>query len=154
MDLPRPSPEHRSLARMAGTWVGAETISPSPWAPAGGLGQGRIEAALQIDGFFLISDYQQQVDGQVVFRGHGVYGWDATVRRYTMHWFDSMGDNPGVPALGVLEGERLTFVRQSPTGHGRYIYDFEADGRYRFRLQTSADGRIWETVMAAVYTRQ
>lgn len=85
-----------------------------------------------LDGFFLLTDYEEERGGQVAFRGHGVYGWDQREQCYTMHWFDSMGDGAPTLARGQWEG---------------------AD-RYQFRLEHSSDGKEWRPMMEGTYTRQ
>ena len=85
MEMPKPGAQHAVLARLAGTWIGDETMHPSPWAKEGSQATGTVVATMQIDGFFLVSDYEQRRGDQVTFRGHGVYGWDGPKERYTMH---------------------------------------------------------------------
>ncbi|MEK7820622.1 MAG: MotA/TolQ/ExbB proton channel family protein, partial [Pseudomonadota bacterium] len=52
---------------------------------------------------FLITDYAQERDGKIHYRGHGAYGGDAARGRYTMYWFDSMGSDPSAlgPSMAV-----------------------------------------------------
>jgi hypothetical protein len=154
--MPEPGEQHRKLQALAGTWVGEEKIFPSPWDQAGGTALGRVEARMGLDGFFLISDYQQERGGQVTYRGHGVYGYDARRERWTMSWFDSMGAGTGAGdvAPGIWEGNVLTFSNKNPMGHGRYIYTFLSDGKYTFRIEHSQDGSSWAPFMEATYTRK
>ena len=154
MGMPAPAEQHRKLQALSGTWVGEEKLYPSPWDQAGGTATGRIEARPGLDGFFVISDYQQERGGQVTYRGHGVYGYDTQTGRYTMSWFDSMGMSAGAPALGVWEGNVLTFANQTPMGHSRYIYTFQSEGRHTFRMEHSQDGKAWSPFMEATYTRK
>ena len=151
MEMPKPGPEHQVLARLAGRWKGAEKMYPSPWAPEGSDAVGIIEAEMQIDGFFLISNYKQTVGGQQTFLGHGVYGWDAQKQSYTMHWFDSMGMDPGAPALGTLEGNVLTFRSESPMGKHRFVYTFSEGGGHHFAMAMSKDGENWQPLMEGTY---
>jgi len=65
-----------------------------------------------------------------------------------------MGFTTGEPARGTWEGNRLTFQNASPMGQGRYTYDFEADGKYRFKIENSQDGKQWATFMEGNYTRK
>jgi hypothetical protein len=78
MEMPTPDEHHEKLSVLAGSWVGEETMYPSPWDPAGGGARGFIEARMDLHGMFLVSDYRQERGGAVTYRGHGVYGWDAS----------------------------------------------------------------------------
>lgn len=154
MEMPKPQEEHRRLQSLAGTWTGEETMHPSPWDPKGGTATGRIESRLDLDGFFLISDYVQECGGRPSYRGHGVLGYDTAERCYTMHWFDSMCATSAPPARGRWEGNVLTLEHRTPMGHSRYVYTFEGEGRYAFRLENSQDGKQWATFMEARYRRR
>lgn len=153
MEMPRPLEEHKRLKTLAGTWEGEETLHPSPWDPKGGTAHGRIESRLDIDGFFLITDYTQTRGGQVSYRGHGVLGYDRKESAYTMFWFDSMGDAPPTPARGRWDGQRLVYLQETPMGHSRYTYEIQDERHYRFLIENSQDGRSWRTFMDARYTK-
>jgi len=154
MEMPKSTEQHRKLQTLAGTWTGEETMFPSPWDPQGGKATGRIVSRIEVDGFFLISDYVQERGGHPSYRGHGVFGWDGDQKRYTMHWFDAMCAPSAEPAKGTWEGNRLVFQHQSPMGHGRLTYDFQGEGRYAFRMEHSEDGSKWTTFLESVYTRK
>lgn len=153
MEMPKVTEHHRKLQALAGEWDGDEKMHPSPWDPKGGKSTSRTTARLELGGFFLISDYVQKRGPQETFRGHGVFGWDHRQQRYTMHWFDVMGGDPGPPALGTWEGNRLVFQNQHHMGHSRYIYTVEHDGLYRFLLESSQDGKKWMSFIEGTYKR-
>jgi hypothetical protein len=153
MEMPKPGAAHEKLARFVGKWTIAETMHPSPWDPKGGTADGRTEYRLACDGFFLVCDYDQLRGGEVTFSGHGVYGWDAEKKKHTMHWFDSMGMDPGAPALGDFEGDTLVFQHATRMGHARYTYRFESRDRFTFRIESSRDGVEWLTFLDSVYSR-
>ncbi len=148
--MPQPGPEHEKLAQMAGEWVGEETLAPSPWSPEEQTRHGHLSARV-LDRFFVVSDYEQKdAEGQVTFRGHGVYSWDAKEEVYRMHWFDSMG-GAGSLAKGRIEGNVLTFENSSPMGRHRYQYTF-GDGTQTFEMSMSPDGENWQQLMIANYS--
>ena len=153
-EMPKPTDKHAKLKALAGTWVGEEKIHPGPWDPKGGSALGRTETKVDMDGFYVVTDYVQERDGKTSYKGHGVFGYEPKTNTYTMHWFDSMGFPTGDPARGTWEGNRLTFQNTSPMGQGRYTYDFEADGKYRFKIENSKDGKQWSTFMEGMYTRK
>jgi uncharacterized protein DUF1579 len=154
MEMPTVQEQHKKLQALAGTWAGEEKIHPSPWDPKGGGATSKSQARIDLDGFHLISDYVQERDGKVCYRGHGVFGWDPAQKKYTMHWFDSMGMHSGEPALGTWEGKKLTFQQKSPMGHARYTYTFESEGRHTFTIENSQDGKSWATFMEGRYNKR
>ncbi len=153
MEMPQPTPQHRRLEALVGRWSGEETLHPAPWAPELRTATGKFSIRMGVDGMFLITDYEQARDGAVVFRGHGVYGWDATKERYTMYWFDSMGMSPN-QTLGVWTEDELIFSAQGDHGHARYVYTLRDPDRFAFRIESSPDGESWSPVMEGEYLRQ
>ena len=154
MQMPTLTDEHKWLAKMAGNWVGEEIVHPGPWNPQGSKAVGRIRARMDLGGFHLISDYEHEKDGKVLFSGHGVYGYDTRGKCYTMHWFDSMGMEHGAPGLGTREGDKLTI--QHETGHmgyTRYIYE-AGEGRLSMRIEHAQDGVHWTPFLEAHYRRE
>jgi hypothetical protein len=153
MQMPPPTAEHDRLKALAGSWTAEETLYPSPWDPKGGPATGKASTRMDLDGFWLLTDYTQTRGGQVSYRGHGVFGWDPQAKCYLMYWFDSMGSCQTTPAKGRLDGNRLVFAQEGPMGHSRYIYDLQADGRYHFAIEHSQDGKAWTKFMDGTYRR-
>lgn len=154
MEMPKPGAEHARLAKLAGEWIGEEIIHPSRFDPKGGTAKGRMSARMDLGGFYLIADYQQERGAGVNFRGHGVFGWDPRGRCYTMHWFDSSGVEHGAPSLGTWEGNMLTLQHETThMGFSRYLYEV-GDGEYTMKLQISQDGRNWTTFLNGKYLRK
>jgi hypothetical protein len=152
--MPKPQEQHRKLASLAGNWVGEEKMHPSPWDPKGGSALGKVNSRIDLDGFFLVSDYTQERGGQISYRGHGVVGYDPAKGQYTMHWFDSVGSPVYEPSTGKWQGNVLAFQMQGPMGHHRYVYTVEGEGRYFFKLEHSQDGKAWGTFMEGRYSRK
>jgi hypothetical protein len=153
MDMPQPTAEHRRLQFFVGDWVGDEKLSPSPWGP-GGAATGRFTCRLDLEGFYVIQDYVEEKDGRIVFRGHGILGYDAQAQEYCWYWIDSMGFVPAAPSRGTWEGDTLTFQSSSPQGQGRYVYRIEGERAYHFRLENSFDGgKTFQTLMEGRYER-
>lgn len=154
MEIPTVQEQHRKLTALAGTWVGEEKMHPSPWDPKGGTATARVQSRIDLDGFFLITDYVQERGGQVSYRGHGVFGWDPAEKCYTMHWFDSIGSGCPGPARGTWEGNVLKFEQRHPMGQSRYVYTVEQGGRYDFLIEQSQDGKQWSRFIEGRYTRK
>ena len=154
MEFGQLKPEHKKLASLAGKWSGPEKIHPTPWDPKGGAATGRADARVALDGFVVITDYEQERDGKVTYRGHGVFGWDPFESCYVMSWADTMGGAMLHAARGEWVGNTLTFSASNPMGHSRYIYTFQSDTQHAFRIEMSQDGKNWAPFLEATYTRK
>jgi len=153
--MPQLNEHHRKLHELAGNWVGEEMLSPSPFGP-GGAAIGRFTMRPDVDGFFIVQDYVEEKDGRVVYRGHGILGWDEQHKSYAWYWVDSMASVPAAPSRGHWEGNTLMF-EHAPVGdqRGRYTYTFLAPDRMRFEIENSRDGaKTWTKFMEGVYRRQ
>jgi hypothetical protein len=129
-------------------------IYPSP-LDRGGRATARVACRIDLDGFFVVSDYAEEREGAPLYRGHGVFGWDPAARIYTMHWFDSMGSIPATVARGIWrdDTDELVFEQRTSQGYARYGYRFTAPDVYVFRIESSRDGRDWRPFMEGKYKR-
>jgi hypothetical protein len=110
---------------------------------------------VDMDGFFVIQDYVQQREGQITYRGHGIYSWDEQERNYTWYWVDSMGNVPPKPSRGQWQGQVLTFEQPDAGDHqDRYTLERVGGDRIRFKIENSGDsGKTWATFMEGEYRR-
>lgn len=152
MEMPKPTEAHRKLNALAGRWTGQEKMCPSPWDPTGGTAVGRSDNRLSVDGFVVLHDYEQERNGAVSFRGHGVFSYDSVAKSYLLHWWDSMGVAANV-FKGDFEGTTLRMVCRDAQGNSRATWESLDAGRYRFRMEMSPDGQQWTTMMEGDYTR-
>ncbi|RNF82612.1 DUF1579 family protein [Montanilutibacter psychrotolerans] len=151
MDLPRPGPAHKRLMRLEGRWSGFEQLSPSPFGP-GGVAFGRSTCRSALDGMALVQDYEEEKDGRVAFRGHGVFTIEPGSDDVLWWWFDSMG-LPPERARGHWDGDELLFEKSSTKGDVRYRYTFNDDG-YRFVIENRFAGdAAFSEFMRGDYTR-
>jgi hypothetical protein len=144
------------LEALAGSWIGEEEVSSSaPFGEPGTQGTSHVDARMDLDGAFLITDYAVMREGREAFRGHGVHGWDAESERFTLYWFDALAPGLVTPALGKWEDNVLIFERTSKhAGRERWTYTFEGSNKYHFCMEHSRDGVAWSTTMDGVYTRR
>jgi hypothetical protein len=150
--MPRPTDGHRKLAKLAGTWKGPETMHPSQWDPHGGTAIGTTVSRMSLNGFVLISEYEQERDGVVTFTGHGVMSYDPNEDLFALHWFDCMGTPPEV-FRGRFEGDVLTLAHGGPGMHARMTYDLTEQTSMRTRMEMSEDGAHWNTLFESRYER-
>jgi hypothetical protein len=152
MDMPKPTPGHARLKALAGNWVGEETLPPSQWDPKGGTAIGRTNSRLALNGFALITDYEQERNGTVVFSGHGVMTLDPETALYSLHWFDVMG-TPPERFQGRFDGDRLVVSHGGPGMHARLSYDLSDPSLMKSGMEMSADGVTWNTLFDGRYRR-
>jgi hypothetical protein len=150
--MSRPASEHQSLSMLAGNWLGKEHIHPSPFDPIGGPATGHVHNRAALNGFAIIHDYEQKRNGDVSFRGHGIFRWDASEQCYTLHWFDSLGLRP-VEYRGRLQGQILSLTAPQGQGFSRAVFDFSGEKCYRYRMEISPDGEQWFVFLEGEYQR-
>lgn len=153
MEMPKPTPGHARLERLAGQWEGEETMHPSQWDPQGGTAVGRTNGRVALNGFALISDYEQLRGGVVKFSGHSVMTFDPASGSYQLHWFDCMG-SPAEVFTGTFTGEVLTLAHGGPGMHARLTYDLSVPAEMRTRMEMSQDGVRWNALFDGRYRRR
>ncbi|MCC7380491.1 MAG: DUF1579 family protein [Deltaproteobacteria bacterium] len=154
MEMPQITEQHRMLNELfSGTWRGEERLHPSPWDPEGGPAFATWIVRPSLDGFFLLVDYDEERGGKIVYRGHGVHGWDAGEKCYLVYWFDNAGVAPKAPSRATLEGGVYRYINESPNGRSRFTYRFQGD-HLAFTIETSSDGKSWAAMHEGRYTRQ
>ena len=153
MEMPRPTAGHAGLERLAGLWMGEETMHPSQWDPKGGSATAQLDYRMALGGFALVTDYEQQRDGHVTYQGHGVMTFDPATTSYKLHWFDSMGSPPEVFS-GSFDGDVLVLAHGGPGMHARMTYDLSSSGILKMHMDMSRDGTQWHTLFDGVYRRR
>jgi hypothetical protein len=139
-DFPKAGPEHEVLKKMEGEW-NADITCHVPGQPEM-ESKGTMTAKMDLNGFFLITDFQGKLAGQD-FKGHGVTGYDPFKKKYTGVWVDSM--SPGLyDVSGEVSKDGAEF-RETMEGPG-------PDGKpMKFRSVTtfkSKDEHSWTMYMA------
>jgi len=152
MDMPKPTPGHEQLSRLAGNWMGEEKMYPSQWDPKGGTAVGKMNSRIDLSGFAMISDYVQERDGTVTFAGHSVMTFDPKEETYTLHWFDCLGTPPEV-FRGKLDGDTLVVSHGGPGMHARMTYGLGTPGVMTSKMEMSQDGAKWMTLFDGTYKK-
>ncbi len=152
MEMPQPTDAHVSLGRLAGQWSGEEQMFPSEWDPKGGVAKGSNSARVTLGGFAVVTDYEQERDGQTTFSGHGVWTVDPNdqEKECVLYWFDSIGMGLEV-FRGGWDGDVLTVQSRNSMGHARLTHDLSERGVIRTRMETSTDGERWTPMFEGRY---
>ena len=150
MEMPQPTPTHKKLELFAGTWSGEETMHKSEWCPEAFVAQAKLTSRVALGGFYTIGDYEQRKDGELVYSGHSVFGYDPQKDEVVLHWFDIMGMGAD-EFRGKLQGERMTLTAKNAMGMHRLSYDFSEKGTLRSKMEMSADGKQWGVMFDGVY---
>src|SRR5262245_26910421 len=153
MEMPKPTDAHRTLHQFAGKWVGEETMYPSIWDPQGGTPTARTESRVALDGFAVIGDYEQERGGQITFRGHSVFTYNADRKCYVLYWFDSMAGKME-EFTGNFEGNKIALTSKNPMGFARLTHTFPREGSLTTKMEMSQDGTTWKTFFDGMYMRQ
>lgn len=152
MEMPTVGAEIKALTTLfQGTWRGPETLHPSPWDPQGGPAFGTWVVYPSLDGFYLMVDYTEERDGKVVYRGHGVHGWEASEGVFFEFWFDNIGVTPRAPNHAQLQGNTYRYVSSGPSGASRFTYTFDGN-TLRFTIEAQ-EGDGWRMSHEGTYTR-
>ena len=152
MSMPKPTEAHQKLAKLAGRWRGIEKLHPSPFDPAGGEAEGRVDNRLALDGWIVLQEYEQERGGAVNFKGHGVFSFDPGRNVHVMTWWDSFSGVANEYA-GDWQGDVLTLNAKTPHGHSRAGFDLSKAGEYGFKMEVSPDGNQWFPFMEGQYRR-
>lgn len=148
MEQPKPTEQHKRLATLSGKWVGEEKIQGSPHTTETNA-TGTFDFRMDLGGLFAITDYVEMSGGKTLLAGHGVIGWDAKQKCYTLHWFDTFGSPPSVPGKGQWQGDALKFEQE---GSGNTIFEL-AGGGLVFKVEMNVDGKGWSPIIEGKYRR-
>lgn len=112
------------------------------------------EARLGAGDTLLLTDYRQEVDGDVVMEGHSVTAWAPSLGAVVMYFFDGSGEPPAV-YRGGLDTDALVLEGPGPEGSRiRHRTTHPAPDRMRTVSEFSPDGgRTWSEVFVGEYAR-
>ena len=147
MEKQKPTEQHKKLEKLTGKWIGEEQIQGSPHATEKNA-TGTFDFRSDLDGLFTIVDYVEKAGDKTLLAGHGVIGWDAKQKHYTLHWFDTFGSPPGAPGTGQWDSDTLTFHHE---GSGNTVFEL-GDGGLIFKIEMP-DGKGWKPIVEGKYRR-
>jgi hypothetical protein len=148
----KPGEHHKVLERMVGTWDASMSFPG-----ADGL-KGVETNAMQMNGLWLVGDFEMADFMGAPFSGHSVIGYDARKQKYVGMWVDSFtdrittseGDYDRANDRLVMHAENLDHM----TGElrkERHITEFKASGARTFKMIGEGSD---EPDMVIEYTRR
>ncbi len=147
MEAPKPAPEVQKLGFFVGNWTSEGDMKPSPWGPGGKM-TGMSHCSWMQGGFFVVC-HEEGSGPMGKMNGLGVMGYDAAAKGYTWNGFNSMGENEH--AVGSVDGKTWTYTNESMMNgklmKGRYTMVETSASGYDFKLETSEDGKTWNSMM-------
>jgi hypothetical protein len=139
---------------LEGNFAGREIHHPMGEFTTVAYAEARVVGAFELNGLFLVRDYTTYRNGEILYRGKGLYGWDDARRRYTIWWFDTAGTEPVAPAYGIWRDDTLIFEYQRTHHQMRLVYQFFDGGRYTFVIEgLNPSIARWEPVLEGEYAR-
>ena len=153
-EAPKPSPEHKKLDVLAGSWTVEGDVKPSPMGPGGKMTE--VEKCEWMEGgFFLVchTDFKSTMGNGY---GMGVMGYSNDDKAYTYHEFNSWGES--MDSKGAVDGETWTWTSDEKMGDkivkGRFIMKMTSATSYNFTYETSPDGAKWTMAVDGKATKK
>ena len=129
-------------------------MKAGPWG-AGGKITGDSHCTWMSGGFFLVCT-ETGTGPMGKMHSMGVLGYDAAAKAYTYNGFNSMGENEH--ANGSVDGKTWTYTNESMMNgkmmKGRYVMTEASPTSYDFKMETSADGKTWSSMMEGKVTKK
>jgi Protein of unknown function (DUF1579) len=158
---PKPTPEHKMLAKDVGTWDATiKTYMAGPDSPPT-ESKGVETSTMMSGGLWLVSSFKGEFAGQP-FEGTGVTGFDPKKKKYVGTWADSM-----TPELSLMEGaydEKTKTTTMTGDGTGedgkpvsmQYVTEHVDDNTRIFTINVKGDqtGGKWTKMMQISYKRR
>lgn len=151
-EAPAPGTEHAVFKHFEGNWDAAVTMM-------GQKSKGTQSDTIGCGGLFLITDFKGEMEGKP-FHGHGVTGWDATKKKYTQLWVDSMTSSLEIAeATWDEKTKTMTTMRESPGPDGKpmklkEVHTMIDADHMNFVISTPGEGGKEMEIMKIEYTRK
>ena len=145
---PKPSPEHKKLDALVGSWTLEGDVKPNPMGPGGKISENETCEWME-GGFFVVChvDFKSANSGSGT--GLSVIGYSVRDKAYTYREFNSWGEFED--SKGSLDGDSWTWSSDEKMGDkmvkGRFIMKFTSSSSYTFTYEVSPDGTKWTEVV-------
>jgi Protein of unknown function (DUF1579) len=152
--MQEPTRFHKQLSLLEGVFSGVETHHPFAGHPNTLHATARVIGRFSLNNLFLLRDYETRRDGQLLYQGHGVYGWDPSRQAHVLYWFDTSGTESLAPVYGTWSGDELVFPYQRADKTCRMRYRFSGTGGYDFSVDVREPDGTWRPTLSARYVRE
>lgn len=153
--MPKPTPEHKKLDMLAGSWLLEGDVKPNPMGPGGKLTENETCEWMEGD-FFLICHVDFKTANSGTGKGLSVVGYSVPDKAYTYREFNSWGEFDD--SRGTLEGDTWTWTSDEKMGgmtvKTRFSMKFTSSSSYIFTYETSPDGAKWTNLVDGKATRK
>jgi hypothetical protein len=151
--MPKPGPEVEKLSYFIGAWSSTGHVKPSPLGE-GGDTRGR-DSCGWMPGKFFVGCMMLSESPMGRIQAEGIMGWDPDKKVYSWTSFDSVGRRE--TASGTFENGVWTWSGETKMGDKlvktRYVVSDTTPEGYAFRRETSADGKVWKSMMEGKVTK-
>ena len=147
-------PEHKNLARFAGTWKMEGKMNPGPMGP-GGAFTGTETCRMFEGGYHLVCD-TSGTGAMGDMKGMMIMTWDRAAKVYRYFAVNTMAD--AEMATGTLAGNTWTFKSDLDMGgkkiHSQFVITETSPTVHDMKWDMSEDGKKWTTVMEGKSIKQ
>jgi hypothetical protein len=105
-NLPKPGPEHKMLAKLAGNWTADVKAWLGPGEPK--ESKGTMSRKVILDGRYLQETFEGEFFGSK-FKGMGLIAYDVNKKKYLMAWVDNM-DTGIMVSEGSYDAKTRTYT--------------------------------------------
>jgi hypothetical protein len=151
--MPKPGPEHKRIAYLAGHWTSEGDMKPGPFGPGGKFTTTDHNEWFP-GGFFLVI-HSTGTSPMGTMQEMAIIGYDAAEKVYTYDGFSNMGEHE--VSKGTIEGDTWTWISEEKvegkTIKGRYIMKEISPASYTFKYDYSMDGSTWTNAMEGKATK-
>jgi hypothetical protein len=154
--MPKPSPEHKKLEALLGSWTYEGDATKSPFSPAGKVSGSEIFSSGP--GGFVVEDRWDEKDPLGNVKGLQIWGYDPLKKLYTYNYFTSVGEIGG--GTVTMNGSTWTWNGSGVTYEGKNAWSrgtitFTGPNAFTQKAEASPDGgKTWAVNFEGKWTKK
>jgi hypothetical protein len=146
---PKPTPEHKRLAYLVGTWTFEGEAKASAFGPAGKFSGREVDEWFP-GGFFVVIRADSKGRGGQAGKTLAIMGYNPEAKVYTYYGIES-GTGVAHISKGTVQGDTWTWNAEGKVGGKpmklRYIMKELSPTSCTLKFESSPDGKTWTTIM-------